>query len=205
MSHTIGGASAHPWQLSLASVAALAIVGVACAPAGQAPRASGAPPAPTAQSAVLDPGASSRQSAVVSEAGVPDFALSTIDGGTFRLSEQRGRVVGLFVMASWCATCIPETQAWERLAGERGAQALTVVAVSGDPGDTEADVQRFAALAKATHPIWTLDPKAEFVHQFQVRSLDTTLIFDRRGQLVYRDAIPTPYDVLRRELDKALL
>lgn len=177
---------------------------MACGPAAQKTADTGSQTAAAAQPTLVIPAARSAQTAGAPAATVPDFALTTTDGGTFRFSEQRGRVVGVFVMASWCGTCIPETQAWERLANERAAQGLSVVAVSGDPGDTADDVRRFAALAKAQHPIWTLDPKGEFVRLFQVRSLDTTLIFDRAGQLVYRDAIPTPYEVLRRELDKVL-
>ncbi len=187
MKLSAGEVSVRPPPVVWAVVGVLASVAVACAPAAQrqadTPPLAAAVPGPTA---------------------TPDFALTTIDGGMFRLAEQRGHVVGLFVMASWCGTCIPEAQAWERLANELGPQGLSVVAVSGDPGDTADDVRRFAALAKAQRPIWTLDPKAEFVHLFQVRSLDTTLIFDRSGKLVYRDAIPTPYDVLRREVEKVL-
>lgn len=182
----------------------LAALATACAPPGQKSSEtvpwSAAPPPPTQVPLAARPA----QSSGSLPAPAPDFALKTIDGSTFRLSEQRGRVVGLYVVASWCDTCIPGTQAWDRLAGEQGSRGLSVVAVSGDPGDTPDDMRRFAALAKAQRPIWALDPKGEFVRQFQVRSLDTTLIIDRAGQLVYRSNIPVSYDVLRRELDKVL-
>lgn len=202
MSPAAPAAAVRSCRVGLAIVAALACVGMACAPAAQKSANTGPQSVATAQLTVVAPAARPQQTSSAPRAGVPDFTLRTIDGGMFQFSEQQGRVVGLFVMASWCGTCIPETQAWERLANER--EGLTVVAVSGDPGDTAEDVRRFATLAKAQHLIWTLDPKAEFVHLFQVRSLDTTLIFDRAGQLVYRDSVPTPYDVLRRELDKVL-
>jgi len=116
---------------------------------------------------------------------VPNFALQAIDGQSFRMSEQKGSVVGLWLMASWCDGCIPETQARDRLATESGSSGLTVVAIWGDPGDTADDARRFAALAKVSHPVLaSLDPNAEFVALFQVRTLDTSLIFDRVGQLV---------------------
>ena len=185
-------------------VAILTALAAACAPAGHKSGEivpwSAAVPQPTQAPLVARPA----QSSGSLPAAMPDFALQTIDGGTFRLSEQRGRVVGVYVIASWCDTCIPGTRAWDRLAGEQGSRGLSVVAVSGDPADTPDDLRRFAALAKAERPIWALDPKGEFVRQFQVHSLDTTLIIDRAGQLVYRSSVPVSYDVLRRELDKVL-
>lgn len=51
-------------------------------------------------------------------AAVPDFAIRTLDGGTFRLSEHRGRVVAIYTMAGWCLSCIPEAKAWARLYSE---------------------------------------------------------------------------------------
>ena len=35
----------------------------------------------------------------------PDFTLPMIDGSTFTLSEQRGKVVMLQFTASWCGIC----------------------------------------------------------------------------------------------------
>src|SRR5713226_603690 len=188
----------------VAVVASVACSIVACSPTsqkvGEAVPWSAVPPQPTAVAL----GARTVQSLTPLPATAPDFALQTIDGQSFRMSKQKGRVVGLWVMASWCDTCIPETRAWDRLATEFGSSGLTVVAVSGDPGDTADDVRRFAALANVSHPVWLLDPNAEFVALFQVRMLDTTMIFERTGQVAYRNAISIPYDVLRREVEKVL-
>ena len=168
----------------VAVVASVACSIVACAPASQDVTAtvpwSPVPPQPTAVAL----GARTVQSLTPLPATAPDFALQTIDGQSFRMSEQKGRVVGLWVMASWCDTCIPETRAWDRLATEFGSSGLTVVAVSGDPGDTADDVRRFAALANVSHPVWLLALNAEFEALFQVRTLHPTLIFDRAAQLV---------------------
>ncbi len=39
---------------------------------------------------------------------------------------------------------------------------------------------------------------------FNVRTLGTTIIINREGQIVYRDAGATTYEKLRSEVDKAL-
>ena len=46
---------------------------------------------------------------------LPDFTLKTMDGGTFRLSEYRGKVVVLNLWATWCAPCIRELPEFDRL------------------------------------------------------------------------------------------
>ena len=41
-----------------------------------------------------------------------NFATTTLDGERFELVDKRGEVVALYFMAGWCASCIPEAQAW---------------------------------------------------------------------------------------------
>lgn len=139
-----------------------------------------------------------------SEAAALDFAIETVGGGRFVLSEQRGKVVGLFVMASWCASCVAEAAAWGRLQRELRAAGLEVLVVSADPLDTEAELRQFSAWANAPELTWAVDRRSELVQKLEVRSLDTTVVFDRRGRVVFRDEVPTPYEVLRREVEQAL-
>ena len=42
------------------------------------------------------------------------------------------------------------------------------------------------------------------VRQYEVVFLGTTIIIDRTGAIVYRDAGPTPYEKLRAEIEKIL-
>jgi peroxiredoxin len=133
-----------------------------------------------------------------------DLVFSTINGGIFRLSEQRGHVVGMFVMASWCDTCVPSAAAWDRLLAEDGPRGLSALGISGDPGDTAADLAQFASAAKVKKLKFALDPKGDFVRLFHVVALDATFIFDRSGQLVFHQATPPPYPILRDELEKLL-
>src|SRR5262245_19473894 len=146
------------------AVLALAALSVACAPnalTGQSQTTSASANAGQSQPAA----ANSPQS---------DVAFSTMDGGTFRLSDQRGKVVGVFVMASWCETCVPSAAAWDRLLADDGPRGLTAVGISGDPGDTSADLAQFASAAKVKQLNFALDPKGDFVRMFHVVALDTT-------------------------------
>jgi len=107
-------------------------------------------------------------------------------------------------MASWCDTCVPAAAAWDRLLADDGPRGLTALAISGDPGDTSADIAQFASAAKVKQLTFALDPKGDFVRLFHVVALDATFIFDRSGQLVYHQATAPPYPILHDELDKLL-
>ena len=60
----------------------------------------------------------------------PDFTVATLDGGSFRLGEHRGRVVLVNWFATWCPPCKEEmphlqTEVWERF-GPRGLVMVSV-------------------------------------------------------------------------------
>ncbi len=42
------------------------------------------------------------------------------------------------------------------------------------------------------------------MRDFKVQALDTTVIIDRNRGIVYRDAVPTDYETLKRELEEVL-
>ncbi len=137
-------------------------------------------------------------------AAAPGFRVPTLDGGTFELAQQRGRVVGLFFMAAWCATCLPEAKAWDNLSRELTGRGLSVLIVSADPGDTPAELRQFRQAAGGGEVAWALDPNGTIVRPYGVTSLDTTIMIDREGRVAYRDSIVTPYERLKQELEKLL-
>lgn len=69
-----------------------------------------------------------------------DFDLTTFDGETFRLSEQRGSIVVLNFWASWCGPCKEETPLLVNAAGALGAD-VQLIGVNAQDG--ESDARRF--------------------------------------------------------------
>ncbi len=67
----------------------------------------------------------------------PDFELTTLDGGTFRLSECRGKVVFVNIWATWCMPCVMEMPGIQKLA-ETYPDRLEVIGVSVDDSEESA-------------------------------------------------------------------
>jgi peroxiredoxin len=65
----------------------------------------------------------------------PDFVLQTLDGGTIRLSDLRGKPVLVNFWASWCIPCREETPLIEQAYDANKAKGLTIVAINLQEAD----------------------------------------------------------------------
>ncbi len=142
--------------------------------------------------------------AAVDDGGL-DFAVETLDGGTFQLSDFRGQTVAIFAMAGWCGSCIPEAEAWAELYPEYRERGVELLVLSVDQSDTKDQVENFRAWAGAEHlPYWAIDKDGAIARMLEVRTLDQTMIIDPTGQLVFTDYGVTVASQLRSALDAAL-
>ncbi len=57
---------------------------------------------------------------------------------------------------------------------------------------------------RASEVTWAHDISGSAVRTYNVQTLGTTVIIDRRGQVMYRDDGPTSYTILRAEIEKLL-
>ncbi len=133
----------------------------------------------------------------------PDFTVPTLDGGTFTLSEHRGKPVIVFIMAYWCGTCVPEAQALAQLQEEYGDQ-VTIVALDVDPSSTPERLAAFKQFVGNPDYIWAFDKGGVVTQAYRVRALDTTFIISPTGNIVYTDTTPTPYDQLKVQIARLL-
>jgi peroxiredoxin len=115
----------------------------------------------------------------------PDFTLSTTDGKTFKLSENRGKVVMIQFTASWCGVCrkeMPhiEKEIWQPLK----EKAFVLLGVDRDePIDV---VTKFAHKMKITYPL-APDPGAEVFSLYAKKEAGITrnVIIDQEGKIVF--------------------
>jgi peroxiredoxin len=106
-----------------------------------------------------------------------DFSLPMPDGRTFRLSDQRGKVVFINFWATWCPPCREEMPAMERLYAQQKNGPFTMV----------------AERARLTFPV-ALDPKMDLANSYGVRALPASFVVDPRGMVVAMALGPRTWD-----------
>lgn len=129
----------------------------------------------------------------------PDFALSDLQGATFRLSEFRGKVVLLNFWASWCGPCRVEMPRIEALGREFQDRGLVVVGVNDEPRSTARAYLEAHELGLRS----LVDLDSRVAKQYQVDALPTVIVVDREGKVASYLRGSRPKSVLRREIEKA--
>jgi cytochrome c biogenesis protein CcmG/thiol:disulfide interchange protein DsbE len=111
----------------------------------------------------------------------PDFTLPTLDGETFRLSDQRGQVVVINFWASWCGPCRDEAPALQRIWERYRDQGVMVVGVTyaDEPDDSRAFMREFGV----TYPNLD-DARSEVSKDFyHITGVPETFVVDQAGNV----------------------
>lgn len=111
----------------------------------------------------------------------PEISFTDRDGKALTLADFKGRVVLLNYWATWCAPCVEEMPALERLHAKLGGDAFTVLAMSVDRQGLPVVEPFLEKLALRGLPIY-LDRSGASMRAFGVRGLPTTMIIDRDGR-----------------------
>lgn len=120
----------------------------------------------------------------------PAMELPRIDGGDVSLAALRGRPVVVNLWATWCAPCVREMPALQRVYERYRERGLEVVAVAVDdqPGERQPDgrivglVSQFVEEHGLTFTV-AVDPTGETERQFATEFLPTTVLVDRAGRI----------------------
>ncbi len=126
-------------------------------------------------------------------AGEAPPAATFVDyaGAAHRIADYAGRPVLVNLWATWCAPCIAEMPALDRLAVKAGAPR--VIAVSQDLGGWRA-VDRFfvASRFKAVTPY--LDRDNALPLAYRAAGLPVSILYDARGRELWRVNGPIDWD-----------
>lgn len=131
---------------------------------------------------------------------VAPFSVKDIDGRGAGV--RAGTPGALFFFASWCGSCLPEAKALGQLQRDFGSR-VAITAISSDPTDSAATIAEFRRQVGNPPYAFVSDAAGTLATQFAVRALDTTIVYDAKGRVVFRDAAPTDANTLQAAFAKA--
>lgn len=135
---------------------------------------------------------------------MPAYSTALLEGGTFDIANERGKVVLLNAWATWCGPCRFEIPELQKLHDQYKGQGFEVVGVSLDEGAPD-EVKKFVADQKMTYVVG-LDPDQKLGNVLQTDVLPTSVLVDRKGKIVWKHwgLIETGDEKLKAALEAAL-
>jgi hypothetical protein len=124
--------------------------------------------------------------------------VTTLSGGRFRLPA--GRPAVLLFMAAWCNPVV-EASALQRIDQDLAGR-VAILGVDVDPTESLAALQGFTDRV-GVHYGFVQDRDGALAGALGVRAVDTTVVVDGAGRIVYHDAVPTDEATLRAALRSA--
>ena len=132
----------------------------------------------------------------------PDFTLKTIDGDSYTLSDNFGKVIVLDIMTTSCPACIEEMEHLRAIYNKYSSEDVMIVTISIDSRDKNSDLRDF----KRDHgDDWIFARDTDDVaNKYKVRYTPTTVIIDREGIIRYLDYGELSEQKLSKEIDKLI-
>ncbi len=152
------------------------------------------------------PNATTAAAAPRDTGAAPDFTGRDVAGNTFRLSDQRGRVVLLDFWSTFCEPCKAEFPHLRAMYDADRSKGLVVVGVAMDGPETVADVTSFVKRFDLDFPVVTDDDSRIASLYNPKKSMPLSVLIDRAGRIVAVREGYNPGDetLVAADVDKAL-
>ena len=117
------------------------------------------------------------------EAKAQDFTTDLLNGDSFQLSAQQGKVVIMNIWATWCAPCHDETPDFVDLYNQYKDQGLVILGVSIDE-QGKSVVEPFMEKYSVNYPM-VIDDGTIMDKYGPTMGIPTTYIINKKGNLQY--------------------
>ncbi|PLS81794.1 hypothetical protein CYG49_01475 [Candidatus Saccharibacteria bacterium] len=129
----------------------------------------------------------------------PDFKFTTIDGENKKLSDFKGKpVVFGFILTTGCTPCAEEARVLKQVQDKNAINVIQIVVSSIEP---KRNIENFKQYLGGPDWLMTYDNGEELTKMYKVRAVDTTIMIDKDGKIIYRD---DGYPARADELEAAL-
>lgn len=132
----------------------------------------------------------------------PLFTVTTIDGEVISLSQFRGKVVVLDLMATWCGPCATQMTELNRLHAAYSTSEVVILSIGVDTKETDQQLQTFKDQHYAN---WRFAGDSDGVGtKYDAQSIPTLAIIDKDGGLRWHHAGVTSFEDLKKRIDPLL-
>jgi peroxiredoxin len=111
----------------------------------------------------------------------PDFVLSDLNGGTFRLSDMKGRVVVLNFFATWCRYCVSELPELDSAESALRKERMDLFLISSEPKEVLEEFMRKNGYSFQV----LLDEGGRVSALYGVSSIPRTFLIGKKGDILY--------------------
>lgn len=129
----------------------------------------------------------------------PKFEVTTIEGTVFRLEDQKGKIVLLDFVATWCIPCAQQMPHLMKVYDEYSGKGLVMLTIDADPKEKNKELKIFRDTYEAK---WSFALGSEVAIKYQVNYIPTIFIIDRGGLVAYRHVGLIGAESIRAELEK---
>lgn len=130
-----------------------------------------------------------------------EFSITCVDGNSFNLSEQKGKVVVINLWATWCIPCVDELPNFEKISEEFSGD-VSVIAIHSTPVTT--DVEEWLSDYSYTIP-FAVDEDGSISELLNASTvLPQTIVVNKNGIVSYNKSGSLNYEELRDIVSGAL-